>query len=316
MIGKCTFDAKVQVAQDAGFAAIIIFDNKDGHDLVSMSGSSTGVYIPAIFVSREAGDAMLNYSRDIGTRCYIFPATENTAWSVIAVSFISLLGLAAVLSTIYFVRRIRLRRLGSRLLLFKENMGMSAQEVRALPSIPFRMELKGQCEADMCAICLEDFKEGEKLRVLPCHHEFHLPCVDHWLIKRQPFCPICKRDVHIKHRGCSPSETSPLLPSTSAPSQPIMCSVPIAPQASPVESLPRSSSNLYSTVSPVGSPSHMVAHSIRSSASSYSSSRGSPSSIPSSIQPQYLSFYSAPDTFLQVQSPAEVHSGALNTDDA
>ncbi|KAJ7541368.1 hypothetical protein O6H91_10G056700 [Diphasiastrum complanatum] len=46
MIGRCTIDAKMQVAQHAGFAAIIIFDSKDDHDF-SMSGSSTGVYIPA-----------------------------------------------------------------------------------------------------------------------------------------------------------------------------------------------------------------------------------------------------------------------------
>lgn len=36
-----------------------------------------------------------------------------------------------------------------------------------------------------CAICLSEFAKGDKVRVLPCHHIFHMQEVDEWLIQRK-----------------------------------------------------------------------------------------------------------------------------------
>ncbi|KAJ7561193.1 hypothetical protein O6H91_03G017700 [Diphasiastrum complanatum] len=168
--GECVFEAKVQHAQNAGFAAVIVYNNEDKKDLVTMSGNPLGIRIPAVFVSKTAGDILLKYAGDNSTRCYILPTFENTAWSVMAVSFISLLAVTAVLATFFFVRRHRLRHLGSRLRPAPEALSMSSKEVKALPSFVLKCAGDGNVSSETCAICLEDYETGEKLRVLPCHH--------------------------------------------------------------------------------------------------------------------------------------------------
>ncbi|KAG8518251.1 E3 ubiquitin-protein ligase RNF43, partial [Galemys pyrenaicus] len=45
-----------------------------------------------------------------------------------------------------------------------------------------------------CAICLEEFFDGEELRVISCRHEFHRACVDPWLHEHQT-CPLCMFNI-------------------------------------------------------------------------------------------------------------------------
>ncbi|KAH9309082.1 hypothetical protein KI387_036993, partial [Taxus chinensis] len=244
--GECTFEKKVLIAQEAGYAAVIVYNNEDGEELVTMSGESGGIHINAVFVSKETAIMLLQYVNDADTRCYIFPAFENTAWSVMAVSFLSLLAVSAVLLTFFFVRRYRIRHISSRFLLNREPHGLSTCEVKALPSITFK-SLEGSGTTDACAICLEDYEVGEKLRILPCNHDFHALCVDKWLTTRRAFCPICKRDSHSKSSVDPPSEQTPLLsPVSRSPVVTETTSMPIETPVPIVTPYIRSSS-LYST---------------------------------------------------------------------
>lgn len=44
-----------------------------------------------------------------------------------------------------------------------------------------------------CSICLGEFTEGEKVRVLPkCRHGFHMRCIDTWLVSHSS-CPTCRQ---------------------------------------------------------------------------------------------------------------------------
>lgn len=48
-----------------------------------------------------------------------------------------------------------------------------------------------------CAICLCEFVKGDKVRVLPCHHIFHLHEVDEWLIQRKKLvCVLTSLRLH------------------------------------------------------------------------------------------------------------------------
>ncbi|KAJ3130194.1 hypothetical protein HK098_005441 [Nowakowskiella sp. JEL0407] len=49
--------------------------------------------------------------------------------------------------------------------------------------------------ADTCAVCLEDYEDGDVLRELPCKHLFHSACIDRWLTSRSNECPLCKREA-------------------------------------------------------------------------------------------------------------------------
>ncbi|XP_075475255.1 putative RING-H2 finger protein ATL21A [Primulina tabacum] len=43
-----------------------------------------------------------------------------------------------------------------------------------------------------CAICLEDYRETEKIKcIILCHHRFHANCIDPWLQIRWS-CPVCR----------------------------------------------------------------------------------------------------------------------------
>ncbi|CAI9292386.1 unnamed protein product [Lactuca saligna] len=46
-----------------------------------------------------------------------------------------------------------------------------------------------------CYICLVDYEEGDEIRVLPCRHEYHAPCVDKWLKEVNGVCPVCRCNV-------------------------------------------------------------------------------------------------------------------------
>ncbi|KAF8895605.1 hypothetical protein BD779DRAFT_1609113 [Infundibulicybe gibba] len=67
-----------------------------------------------------------------------------------------------------------------------------------------------------CAICLSEFEKGDKVRVLPCHHIFHLEEVDEWLIQRKKLCPVCKADV-TQTPATTPNE--PHLPNPETPTE-------------------------------------------------------------------------------------------------
>jgi len=55
-------------------------------------------------------------------------------------------------------------------------------------------ERSGGALQTQCSVCLEQFKQGEELRMLPCMHRYHRGCIDRWLAQSAA-CPVCKHEI-------------------------------------------------------------------------------------------------------------------------
>lgn len=74
----------------------------------------------------------------------------------------------------------------------KGNPPASKDEVESLPIKTLTKE--DLSTYDECAICLSQYEEGEQVKEVPCHHAFHVDCIDKWL-NMSNFCPVCKYEL-------------------------------------------------------------------------------------------------------------------------
>jgi E3 ubiquitin-protein ligase RNF13 len=84
---------------------------------------------------------------------------------------------------------------------------MSRDDLDKLPCYDYIAKEERSSPVD-CAVCLENFKMGDKCRLLPiCRHSFHAQCVDEWLLKT-PICPICRTSAESWKGGSVSGEGS------------------------------------------------------------------------------------------------------------
>jgi len=76
-----------------------------------------------------------------------------------------------------------------------EPRGLEEAVIRLIPVIHYKAE--GDTNFGDCAVCLSEFQQDEKLRVIPnCSHVFHIDCIDVWL-QNNTHCPLCRRTVSL-----------------------------------------------------------------------------------------------------------------------
>lgn len=198
--GNCSFSEKAyhtQRAQPTGFQALIIY-NSEGKPPIDMAGSKYAdlVRIPVLMISYQCMIAInTTYPASQGYTVQIKVSPGYYDLFRYLIPFVVVVGFCFVVLLISLaIRLCRERRRVARKRLSKRNL-------RKIPTKKFR---KGD-EPETCAICLDDFIEGEKLRVLPCRHTYHCNCIDPWLTQNRKVCPMCKRRVGAKN---SDSESS------------------------------------------------------------------------------------------------------------
>nr|CAD7456394.1 unnamed protein product [Timema tahoe] len=198
--GGCTFEDKVRHAQAANYSAAIIH-NVNSSDLEPMSAkNSTGIRIPSVFVGEQAGVIIRDhYQWRDGYYVVInddMPFNINTH---LLLPFAIVVGISFLVGVIFtVVKCIKDRRR-------QQRHRLPSSSLKKIPTSKFT---KGD-PYETCAICLEDYQEGEKLRILPCSHAYHCKCIDPWLTKNRRVCPVCKRKVfaHDEHVSDSGSDT-------------------------------------------------------------------------------------------------------------
>ncbi|XP_039012369.1 receptor homology region, transmembrane domain- and RING domain-containing protein 1-like isoform X2 [Hibiscus syriacus] len=190
--GNCSFEEKIRNAQNGGFSAAIVFDDKYSSNLVYMMVNPKGINVLAVFISKSSGEFLKDRARGEKGECCIYPPLNGKAWTVFAICFLSLVVIAAFL-VIAFIAPRSLSNWRRRNLV----KCVDTKTVEALPCVVFSSD-HASTYAETCAICLEDYNDGELLKVLPCQHDFHSSCVESWLTKWGTFCPVCKLDMTTK----------------------------------------------------------------------------------------------------------------------
>uniref|UniRef100_A0AAY5EPI4 E3 ubiquitin-protein ligase RNF13 n=1 Tax=Electrophorus electricus TaxID=8005 RepID=A0AAY5EPI4_ELEEL len=184
----CNFDIKVLNAQKAGFKAAIVH-NVDSDDLISMGSNDLDVVkqidIPSVFIGEDAANSLKeDYIYEKGGHVIVMP-DFSLPLEYYLIPFLIIVGICLILIVVFMITKfVQDRHRARRSRLHKDQ----------LKKLPIHKYKKGD-DYDVCAICLDEYEEGDRLRVLPCSHAYHCKCVDPWLTKTKKTCPVCKQKV-------------------------------------------------------------------------------------------------------------------------
>jgi len=177
----------------------LVVGNNDGDQLVHMHkpmGLTDEVNIPCIFLSESNYDlAVKALSQANSVIATISPREEHpigSNWQPKGLTTVIIYMLLtfplgwAMLVLLQTCSRTRKRRTVKRM-------------VRVIPEVIFssdKLEAKGiKLTNDSCPICLADFKENTRIKLLPCDHGFHPECIEPWIRQHNDSCPMCRETV-------------------------------------------------------------------------------------------------------------------------
>ncbi|NXQ39048.1 RNF13 ligase, partial [Catharus fuscescens] len=200
---ECNFDVKVLNAQRAGYKAAIVH-NVDSDDLISMGSNDIEILkkidIPSVFIGETSANSLKEeFTYEKGGHVVLIPEF-SLPLEYYLIPFLIIVGICLILIVIFMITKFVQDRHRAR------RNRLRKDQLKKLPIHKFK---KGKCdgdEYDVCAICLDEYEDGDKLRILPCSHAYHCKCVDPWLTKTKKTCPVCKQKV-VPSQGDSDSET-------------------------------------------------------------------------------------------------------------
>lgn len=182
----CTFQAKVERAMKANYSAVIVFNNEN-NAIISMGGDKNDL-IPSVFVGKKDGERIIAKYNYVMSE-FVVKLTDDTPFDInnYLLPFAIVVGICFIIMlAIMIFKCVQDRRREYRHRLPKSS----------LKKIPTKKFCAGdEVHYETCCICLDDYVVGDKLRILPCDHAYHVKCIDPWLLKNKRVCPQCRKKV-------------------------------------------------------------------------------------------------------------------------
>ncbi|CAD5215968.1 unnamed protein product [Bursaphelenchus okinawaensis] len=173
-----------QVANDAGLTSMLII----------VRNSFQGVKID----NTNVKFVQMDEEPEVSNVCELSDSVDSdalrsfskTSVLFVSISFIILMVISLAWLVFYYVQRFRYAHAKDRL---QRRLFNAAK--KALTHIPTKPVKVGDKELDSdCPVCIDPYRAGDIVRMLPCRHVFHKTCVDPWLLEHRT-CPMCKSDI-------------------------------------------------------------------------------------------------------------------------
>ena len=172
----------------ANYSAAIVYNYRND-ELIPMGGSNPDL-IPSVFIGHsDAVRLMAQYTFETGHGSYVVRLTNNAPFDINSylLPFAIVVGICfLIMLAIMIFKCIQDRRRERRHRLPKSSL-------KKIPTKKF--EAGDEERYETCCICLDDYVLGDKLRILPCDHAYHMKCIDPWLLKNKRVCPQCRKKV-------------------------------------------------------------------------------------------------------------------------
>ncbi|XP_067419674.1 E3 ubiquitin-protein ligase RNF149 isoform X2 [Emydura macquarii macquarii] len=198
--GGCTFKDKVTNAARKRAVAVVIYNEPHfGNATVSMSHLGTGNTV-VIMVGYPKGIEILEPVRrgipvkmtiGVGTR-HVQEYISGQSVVFVAIAFITMMIISLAWLIFYYIQRFLYTgsQFGS-----QGHRKETKKVISQLQLHTVKHGVKGlDVDAENCAVCIENYKPKDVVRILPCKHIFHRTCIDPWLLDHRT-CPMCKLDV-------------------------------------------------------------------------------------------------------------------------
>ncbi|GIY03479.1 e3 ubiquitin-protein ligase RNF167 [Caerostris darwini] len=183
----CNYQTKVMHAELVGFSAAVIYNLRGRDNKLNRLPHGYFPNISAVAIKTSYGIIIREnylYSMNDRYRVSMYPnnffdfTTFLLLFLLVSGTFIIIVLAFLIVKYVQLAHAARDSRL-------------SSQHLRQLQVTTYQ---KGD-PYETCAICLEDYKNKDKLRILPCLHGYHVKCIDPWLTENKRFCPVCKKKV-------------------------------------------------------------------------------------------------------------------------